>query len=89
MLAKQVSPPSSGRTFMYRMLPSGGSGSQVRSECQFSPATNLELASAWIATISGWSARPGTPEWIARLPNLRPKSLCASCDISWSRKKIT
>ena len=37
----------------YRMLPSGGSSSHETSECQYSPAMRLELASAWMGRISG------------------------------------
>jgi hypothetical protein len=33
------------------MLPNGGSSSQETSECQYSPAMRLELASAWMGRI--------------------------------------
>src|SRR2546430_1777105 len=41
------------------MLPNSGSSSQETSECQYSPAMRLELASAWIGRISGCPSRPG------------------------------
>jgi len=41
------------------MLPNGGSSSQETSECQYSPAMRLELASAWMGRISGCPSGPG------------------------------
>ena len=43
MLANSVSPPLGGHCLMWRIEPIGGIGSQVRSECQFSPGTFLEV----------------------------------------------
>jgi len=43
------------------MLPSGGSSSQETSECQYSPLTRLEFASAWMGRISGCPSGPAEP----------------------------
>ena len=44
------------------MLPIGGSGSQLTSECHSSPATYFDFSSALMISISGWSARTASDE---------------------------
>ncbi len=54
------------------MLPNGGSSSQETSECQYSPLTRLEFASAWMGRISGCPSGPGVFGWMCNSPKYRP-----------------
>src|SRR5262249_8429509 len=52
-----------------------GLSSQETSECQYSPLTRLEFASAWIGRISGCPSGPGVFGWMCNSPKYRPSLL--------------
>src|SRR5882757_8099024 len=71
------------------MLPIGGSGSQLTSECHSSPATCLDFSSALMTSTSGCSPPRVEVGCRCSSPKRRPNALCCSWLSSWSRKKIT